>query len=318
MMKKFNIFGSLPLLCTFCLISFIGCYKEDVTKHLLQKEPQFVSPVKVFPNKVGIASMSSSISSVGSGYTCGKGAIYLNDSYAANTYQVNIDLSGVAIGTTVTLVASPVDVPNRFAVKSGSTTLVQSGWRGYSTTSGPWGSSLNVPGDYIATFTRGSATVYTVYVETVVAVNEVDSWNASIYCNSGSTPPTTGTPIYHCGSSMIYLNDSYAANGVPGAHTYQKNIDLSGVDIGKTVTLVASPVDVPNRFAVKSGSTTLVQSGWRGYSTTSGPWGSSLNVPGDYIATFTRGSATVYTVYVETVVAVNEVDSWNASIYCNK
>lgn len=103
---------------------------------------------------------------------------------------------------------------------------------------------------------------------------------------------------------------------MPWAHSYTIDVDLSNVPQGKQMSFVANPVDVPNRFEVRSGTTVLVQSGWRGYTTQPGPWGPNLNIPGDFIATFTKGTATKYTVYVETVVGVNDVDSWHATISC--
>ena len=83
--------------------------------------------------------------------------------------------------------------------------------------------------------------------------------------------------------------------------------------------VVCDPLDNPNKFTIRDDlGNPIANSGWRGTSSFSGPWGSSLNAPGTYVFTFTKGAGSIYYLSVETVIANNGQDTWNTTIYCKQ
>lgn len=116
-----------------------------------------------------------------------------------------------------------------------------------------------------------------------------------------------------CGS---YLNGQHGSNGYYNYGNY--TIDLTNYKVGTVITIYCQSIEVPNRFNVE-GSGGLSSTGWIGWSSSYGPWGSSLNGPGSATLTITKQSASdnYFTFSVETVVQGQISDAWEASIGCS-
>jgi hypothetical protein len=123
----------------------------------------------------------------------------------------------------------------------------------------------------------------------------------------------TGRVAAACGG---YASGTYS--GV-GYHTYPATtIDASSISATGHISIFCTAYDVPNRFTVKdSGGNTVAYTGWLGYATYGGPWGSSINNIGSASLYFTRGSSTTFTLTVETSPPSNQNDAWEASIGCS-
>ena len=122
----------------------------------------------------------------------------------------------------------------------------------------------------------------------------------------------------------------YPANP-PCGGSYSGNSSTQGYQIYPTVPFDLPPCnsasmatssvfvqanDVPNRFrVVEVGGGTVVSSGWIGYSSQPGPWGSSLNGPSTKTLTFSTATGGSFYLEVETVVQ-GQSDAWSANINC--
>src|SRR5688572_27087340 len=112
---------------------------------------------------------------VGQSATCG--GSYSGSYTTINSYYNyparSIDVSCAADGATITIFYDAVEIPNRFTVKTaGGTTVGYSGWRGYASYGGPWGSSLSVSTTGSFTFTKGAGvSTYYLHVETLTPPN---------------------------------------------------------------------------------------------------------------------------------------------------
>ena len=95
-------------------------------------------------------------------------------------------------------------------------------------------------------------------------------------------------------------------------HTYTRTIDLTGCPAGTQVSLACQALDVPNNFYVVG---TSANSGWLGYASYAGPWGSSINGPSTRTISFTKGTANTYTLKVETLTQTQD-DRWYVTIRC--
>lgn len=115
--------------------------------------------------------------------------------------------------------------------------------------------------------------------------------------------------VYDCGS---YLSGNHYTTGF---YRYPDQLIDLRTPVGK-VTISLQSYDVPNRFDVYDDEGKLViSSGWMGYATYPGPWGSSLNTSQSKSLIFTKTKPT-YSLRIETVIQ-NNSDSWNASISCS-
>jgi len=83
------------------------------------------------------------------------------------------------------------------------------------------------------------------------------------------------------------------------------------------MNVLVDALDVPNKFTITDANLQpIAYSPWKGTSSTTGPWGNSLNSPGSYLFSFTKGAASIYYLLVETVISNNGQDTWNTRIYC--
>lgn len=105
-------------------------------------------------------------------------------------------------------------------------------------------------------------------------------------------------------------------SSTPGYQIYpleQFNVPCNSQNALITVSVQA--LDVPNRFRIiNSSGSTVVSSGWIGYTNNPGPWGSSLNGPSSKQLTF-NSTGGDFSLEVETVVQ-NQHDAWSAGISC--
>jgi hypothetical protein len=120
-------------------------------------------------------------------YQCG--ATWGDNHYGVGSYNYGnyvIDLSNVREGTVIQIKCTNYDVPNRFNVARPDGSGFQStGWFGVSSTSGPWGYSINNAGFRILTITKQSATDNTYYlsVETFSQTYMNDAWEVNLGCS---------------------------------------------------------------------------------------------------------------------------------------
>jgi hypothetical protein len=318
-MKKHSSSKRHFLLLIFFGVLFIAsCKKNNIVQVDLQ--PKFNND-KIISEKVNISSNSRLANG---SYTCNdvlSGVSPIgrpNGSYIYPDYPM--DFSGVTLGATITIICTSLDVPNKFTVKDASgNPITNSGWRGVSTTTGPWGASLNLSGNYSITFTKGTSNIYYFSVETVIANNGTDAWNAQIVCTI-YTPPSTNVDTvksYKCGNPNLLYTDRSPIGQPNGNFHYYKKMDLSQIQAGTTINVLCTSLDVPNKFTISDAtSQPIANSGWRGVSSTSGPWGASLNLSGNYLFTFIKGAGSIYYLHVETVLSNNGQDTWTAQIYC--
>jgi hypothetical protein len=231
----------------------------------------------------------------------------VDGSYYGNGFYVYpdraLDLSNVSAGTTVTVSCTAHEVPNRIAVYSGGSQVASTGWIGYSSNPGPWGSSLNGPSNKTITFTMGSLNNYFIRTETVTQ-GISDYWAASISCPVVPVCCVTGGASYY---------DTYYGNGY---YLYpDKNITFCSTATGRTGVVYCTANEIPNRFNIYNSGNLIATTGWIGYSSNPGPWGSSLNGPSSASMTFTINSTT-YQLRVETVTQGGISDAWNTSAGC--
>jgi hypothetical protein len=299
-MKRLNLKSVLVL--AFLLIGLHWSCSEEETVVAPAKEEQ--SSRKEFPITEENRKNSKAENGRLAASSCGT---FVSGSYYGSGYYTYpdraLDLSSVATGATVTLNCSAHEVPNRINVYSGGSLVATTGWIGYSTNPGPWGMSLNGPSSKTITFTKGSVNNYVIRTETVTQ-GISDYWEASISC-----PPPC------CVTSGGSQNGSYTGNGY---YTYpDRTITFCSTATGRTAVVNCVANETPNRFNIySSGGSLIATTGWIGYSSNPGPWGSSLNGPGSKSMTFTIGSTTSYQLRVETVTQ-GISDSWTASAGCS-
>jgi hypothetical protein len=268
-----------------------------------------------------------------------------------------LDISCAENGATVTVYASPIDVPNRFTIVDQNNNFVAaSGSGSYSywvgdnciggpCFSGPWGGS-NIPPPYNSgptsfTFTKTANTNYFLRVEAYIPhasyQHRTDGWSVSISCTCGEGGCEDGCNPCVCGGNN--LSGSYTAPGTyPVLYTYPLQLlNLSCAANGATITVYASPIDVPNRFTIVDQNNTFVAASgsgsysyWVGDNCIAGPcffgpWGGS-NIPPPYNSgptsfTFTKLAGRSYALkvegYIPDVYYQHRTDGWSASISCN-
>ncbi|MGB6152336.1 MAG: hypothetical protein WBG48_10110 [Pricia sp.] len=107
-------------------------------------------------------------------------------------------------------------------------------------------------------------------------------------------------------------------NVVSSHHYYPDGVmDLNCIPSGARIRLQVSSDDVPNFFLIRDqNNMEVTNSGWRGYTTQSGPWGQSLNNAATFYMTFTKGSSRYYKLQVRTVTPPNQYDNWSATLMC--
>jgi hypothetical protein len=239
---------------------------------------------------------------------------YFNGSYTGSGYYTYPDriltLCGTA-GGTITIYCTALDVPNRFNVYDASNNLVaSSGWMGYTSNPGPWGSSgIYGPSSKTISFTKSTSTTYKIRVETVTQ-GISDAWEASVGCTNVCIQPI-------CPSSCsTFQNGNYTGSGY---YTYpDRTLTFCPAQNGKTISVYCQSVEVPNRFTIYDANGNYVaSSGWIGYSSNPGPWGyNGINGPGSTTITFTKSSSySTYKLRVETVTQ-GISDAWESSISC--
>ena len=217
-----------------------------------------------------------------------------------------LNLSCLNSGTTVNMTVYALDVPNRFTVYRNGSIVATSNWIGWTTSPGPWGSSLSGPSQMNLSFTYFSGSTYTLRVETVTTGKRIDEWYASVNC----TCPATGCTD-DCGEGF---DGEY--NGF-GFYIYpDEAIDLGCVGIGCNISVTANALEVPNRFNIYKGGSLITSSGWIGWSNDPGPWGPALFGPSSTTLNFSYQGGNNYVLRVETVAPANRVDEWYASIGC--
>jgi hypothetical protein len=249
----------------------------------------------------------------------------------------SIDVSCAATGATVTVFFDAVEIPNKFIVKDANGNYMgNSGWRGYASYGGPWGSSLSQPTSGSFSFTKqAGVSTYYLHVETLTPPNynynpNTDAWSASASCTCAPPPCPTCPTGYICVNGVCKCNIPCGGgfsgnyNTIASYYTYPaRTIDVTCAAAGATITVFFDAVEIPNRFTVKTaGGTTVGYSGWRGYASYGGPWGSSLAVSTTGSFTFTKSAGVnTYYLYVETLTPPNNsynpnTDAWSASVSC--
>ena len=235
----------------------------------------------------------------------------LSGSYSLSAYSYTypdqlIDLSDRPVGSSISLTCYSFTLPNRFSIVdgNGNTVVPYTPWYGAATYSGPWGGSLNNPGQPTLTFTKSSNTMYFIRVQTGTQY-ESDAWEAAVACAGTCSPPSALSGNYN--SNVFYYKYP------------DQQINVSGISDGLTVILTCYEYDVPNRIRVVDGNGNVVgqSTGWFGTASYSGPWGPSLNNGGQRTITFTKNSGTSYYLQVETGTQNSPgADAWEVSFSC--
>lgn len=299
-MKKIHVLRMAIAAVALFLLVFAGCKKNQDVPAVPGETAQKVNPggpPVVDENPLARTATCSSP--------------FLNGSYSGTGYYTYpadyLDVTCVANGATITLSCNSIEVPNRFNVYNSSGTLIATtGWIGYANYPGPWGSSLNGPQSRTLSFTK-SGNSYRVTVETVGG-SISDAWEATLGCTCAPTGGCTSCPTCNCG---YFYNGSY---GGTGYYTYPARNLTFDCNVN-TITLNCNSIEVPNRFNVYNANGTLVATtGWIGYASYPGPWGSSLNGPQSRTISFSR-STTTFRLVVETV-GGPITDAWEASTSC--
>jgi hypothetical protein len=182
-MKFVKFALSYAIVCLLILSAFWGCKKNVGTPVQETWKPSngnhLEKPLDSLKDK----------SPVGTGratdYTCSSnfGSSYYSSGYYRYP-DYNLDLSGTAQGSTISVPVYSYDVPNRFTIKDNNGyTVAYTSWMGYANYSGPWGMSLNTAETQTLTFTRDVGTSFVLIVETVVN-SYSDAWDASVGCTA--------------------------------------------------------------------------------------------------------------------------------------
>jgi hypothetical protein len=302
--QNMNFKKIIPLLSMAALLSIVRCSDENAVN---QTKPGVNSEIDALSKR-------SQTMTTGRIATDGCGA-YFSGSFAGSgyyTYADKIITLCATAGGTITISCNALDVPDRFSVYDQNNNLVAtSGWIGYTSNSGPWGSSLNGPSSTTLSFAKSTSSTYKLRVETVVQ-GVSDAWDASVGCTNVCVPVCPNS----CGTSQ---SGSYSGTSY---YVYpDRALTFCPAQNGKTIYVNCDAVGVPNRVNVYDSNGSLVAtSGWIGYSSTPGPWGSTLNGPGTKTITFVKSSAiTNYAIRVETVTSPSSTsDSWNTSVSCQQ
>lgn len=314
-MKRRTLTFIVACFLIFNCLFYYGCKKEGA--EALSTEPGTEQP-KTDPSKEPKRSARLS----NGDYTCGD---TLTSSFTGSGYYMyparTINVSSLAVGTLVQVTVDLVEVPNRFSIYDGATLVATTGWVGSANYWGPWGASINsTQTTFVMSFAKSGTGIYTFKVET--STNPLsDSWNAQISCGSAPSGGGDGggTPDTTCLCSNASFSGSYSGSGF---YVYTDIIlDAKCVDIGKTIQLACSYLDVPNRFSVYSASGSLVATtNWVGNASYYGPWGSSLNTSYSPVLSFTRSSTSAYYILrVETVrntTYEDRNDAWDVLTSC--
>jgi hypothetical protein len=301
-MKKQNTFMmALVLLLATVITSVSACKKNEdsaITPASSSTQPvsTTVSPVSNgSTNTLATAKTATCAQPFLNGYFSG---------YGYHKYPSDfLNASCLANGATITLSVNCVEVPNRFTVYDGNGNWVAgTGWIGYANYYGPWGASVNGPVSMTLTFTKTTST-YRLDVETSTA-SQNDAWEASFGC----TCPAIDPPRCDCGISHSGYYSGF------GYYTYPDKELIYDCSVSY-LTIYCNSVEVPNLFDVYNENGQLVATtGWIGWSSTSGPWGSSLNGPTTKTIRFPRNTRKYY-LRVRTVTG-SQNDAWEASVSC--
>jgi len=212
-------------------------------------------------------------------------------------------------GGTITITVNASVSPNTFQILDGNgNTLAYSGWLGYSALPGPWGSSLNGPSTKTYTFPKTTQT-YQLKVFTITQ-GWGDTWSANFSCqNICADPPNCNSD---CGTNV---SDSYN-NSNGGFYIYpDKIISVCDIPFGGTISITLNALKTPNAFFILDGNgNSIIATNWLGYSTQSGPWGSSISGPASQTFSFTKVTET-YKIRAWTSTQ-GWTDNWSADIAC--
>jgi len=148
--------------------------------------------------------------------------------------------------------------------------------------------------------------------------------------NSGGTPNALCAGLCSFSAEDINALEILYPPNPPCGGSFSGNSSTPGYQIYPTVpfelppcesegvvtTINVQALDVPNRFrVVEVGGGTVVSSGWLGYTSMPGPWGSSLNGPSSMSLTFSSPNGGPHFLEIETVVQ-GQHDAWSAQINC--
>jgi surface protein len=192
--------------------------------------------------------------------SCG---IIFNSGYTGNdsiTQVYSLDFVGLDDGYTISIAVFAFDRPNYFTIRENGTNIAVSGWLGFATYPGPWGSSLNGPSSYFfPNFAYDITKTYTVdiligFADSLNPVSdaytiEVDCLTPTPICSDRT--PATGTEIsmgcvysafglIPCPGSNIGLNSTLGVNrqppqalgvlAIPAGNTTFLSVDMGGLD----------------------------------------------------------------------------------------
>lgn len=138
------------------------------------------------PNVPGLPELNGCPPQPNCNPTCGT----IGDNYSGSGYHVyneTLNFCGIPIGSTISVLVSAADVPNRFFITdSNGNNVFTSNWLGTTSHFGLWGGLFNGPNHQSVTFTKATET-YNLRVETITQWKggpdwQEDSWSASIYC----------------------------------------------------------------------------------------------------------------------------------------
>jgi hypothetical protein len=148
-------------------------------------------------------------------YSCGSGTISLSTFATSNgTYPIRDVCSSTSECGTFNYDA--IDRPNRFNLYDSTGLIGTSGWVGYATYAGPWGSSLNVSPSGFFTYDFASTTGRYVLVEygnadPISPISDAAQW--SLTCGTCPTTTTTIAPTTTTTATTATLSWSYIVMG---------------------------------------------------------------------------------------------------------
>jgi surface protein len=186
-----------------------------------------------------------------------------NSGYTGNDSIIQVyslDFTGLDDGYTISIAVFAQDRPNYFTIRENGTNIAVSGWLGFATYPGPWGSSLNGPSSYFfPNLIYDITKTYTVDI-TIGPADPLtpisDSYTIEVECLT-PTPicsdrtPATGTEIsmgcvyaafglMPCPGSNIGLNSTLGVNrqppqalgvlAIPAENTTFLSVDMGGLD----------------------------------------------------------------------------------------
>jgi len=136
--------------------------------------------------------------------------------------------------------------------------------------------------------------------------------NSTFYIDSTCETPPPPTVCSECGD---ILSDSFSGNSYHAYSPYYicDSLAITNISINWVVN------DRPNRFTWYDNSGLLSTTGWAGYATYPGPWGASLNTPGNgtLTAPYTTGQNMYLLVEAGPGDSLSPIsDSWTVAITC--